>query len=408
MSSRRRRLWRASSSVMSSARSSSSPATSAAASTVQPSTNTATVSSSDRSATSRRPTLHSTVARKVWWRAGMSTVPDPRASSDLASRCSRASGSSSRVRAAASSMASGSPSRRRQISTTAAALPSVRVRSGRTARARSRKRATPGDAASSLTGTPAGSDGSGSGGTGYSRSARSRSGVRLVAMIARPGQRDRSSSRSRATSSTCSKLSRISSHRPSPSCSIRASCGESMPPSSAPSARPIAIGTSSASFTPSSGTNRVPESKRSLSRSPTATASRVLPTPLGPVRVRRRPPPPPSSSAISSMARSRPTSDVVLAGRGRGERPGGGGRAAAKRSLSSVARSSRTSRPSSRAVLKYRYESAASALTRPSISVRRGSRSGAGRLMYSRRGRPLESSSSSSSPETSIPGPTSP
>ena len=99
---------------------------------------------------------------------------------------SSASGSSSRVRAAASSIASGRPSSRRQISATAAALPSVRAKPGRTARARSTNSATAGDAASSASGTPAGSAGSGSGGTGYSRSARSPSTVRLVARITTP------------------------------------------------------------------------------------------------------------------------------------------------------------------------------------------------------------------------------
>ena len=69
---------------------------------------------------------------------------------------SRASGSSSRVRAAASSIASGRPSSRRQISATAAALLSVRAKPGRAARARSTNSATAGDAASSAIGTPVG------------------------------------------------------------------------------------------------------------------------------------------------------------------------------------------------------------------------------------------------------------
>ena len=76
---------------------------------------------------------------------------------------SSASGSSSRMRAAASSIASGRPSRRRQISATAAALPSVRAKSYRTARARSTKSATAGVAASSSIGSSAGSSGSDSG-----------------------------------------------------------------------------------------------------------------------------------------------------------------------------------------------------------------------------------------------------
>ena len=94
------------------------------------------------------------------------------------------------MRAAASSIASGRPSSRRQISTTAAALLSVRAKPGRAARARSTNSATAGDAASSAIGTPALSlalsAGSDSGGTGYSRSARSPSTVRLVARITTP------------------------------------------------------------------------------------------------------------------------------------------------------------------------------------------------------------------------------
>jgi hypothetical protein len=59
------------------------------------------------------------------------------------------------------------------------------------------------------------------------------------------------------------------------------------------------------------------------------------------------------------MARARPTSEVVPTGSGRGARDladdaGAGGRAAANRSLSSAAKSSRTSRPSSAGVRNLR------------------------------------------------------
>ena len=118
---------------------------------VHPPVKTAATSSSDRSASVSRPTLHSTVARRVRCRSGRSTAPVPSASSEAASRSSSAGGSSSRVRAAASSMASGRPSRRRQISATAAALPSVRAKPGRTARARSTNSATAGEDSSSAT-----------------------------------------------------------------------------------------------------------------------------------------------------------------------------------------------------------------------------------------------------------------
>jgi hypothetical protein len=89
----------------------------------------------------------------------------------------------------------------------------------------------------------------------------------------------------------------------------------------------------------------VPHSKRSLSRSPTASASRVLPMPPGPVSVTNRAASRSNKPATSSIACSRPTSDVALTGRGRGARPDGVAAApeAVKRSPRSVARSSLTS-----------------------------------------------------------------
>ena len=429
------RLWRASASVRSSARSSSRPAAWAAASMVQPSTNTAAVSSSDRSVLSSRPTLHSTVARSVRWRSGMSTHPVPTASSEVVSRARSVSGSSIRVRAAASSMASGTPSSRRQISTTAEALRSVRANPGRTARARSTNSASAGADARSSIGLVAAS-GRGSGGTRYSHSARSPSTVRLVARISTPGQRARSSPRSRAESTTCSRLSRMSSHGLSPRYSTRASSGESVPAKSAPTARAMAGTTRSGCTTDANETYAVPEPTRSRRYSPTATPSRDLPIPPGPVRVTRRTSGRPSRPVTSPMACSRPMSDVVSTGSGTGFRddPGatdgpagaaegvavGGGADVAdvagpaaggtvtKRSLSNKARSSRARPPSSRLVRKRRYESAPSALMRSSIAVRRGSRAGAGSFTYSRWGSPRDTSNSSSRPEISMPGPIQP
>src|SRR5215831_2521779 len=294
---------------------------------VQPSTNTAVTSSSDRSASVSSPTLHSTVARRVRCRSGRSTAPVPSASSDAASRSSSAAGSSSRVRAAASSIASGRPSRRRQISATAASLPAVSSKSGRTARARSTNSPTAGQAATSPAETLPEPAGNASGGTGYSRSARSPSTVRLVATITTPGQRASSSPRSRATWSTCSRLSRISSHAPSPNVSASASTGGPVRAKSAPAIRSTATRASPGSVTASSGTNTVPAPNRSPSRWPTAT--RVLPTPPGPVSVTSRAPERSTSPATSSMARSRPSSDVVLTGsRRRPRAPAGNGAAA--------------------------------------------------------------------------------
>jgi hypothetical protein len=346
------RLWRASASDSSSACSPSSTATCAAASTVQLSTNTATTSSSDRSASSSRPTLHSTVARRVRCRWGMSIVPAPSASSDRASRPSSAAGSSSRMRAAASSMASGRPSSRRHSSTTAAALPWVSVKSWRTAWARPTNSATAGEDASSSSGTPAASaaSSSGSGGTGYSRSARSPSTVRLVARIAVPGQRASSSSRSRAASMTCSRLSRTSSQRPSPSCSAKASSRDPAPPSSAPTARAMPPTTSSGRVTPRQRHEHCARSEAASYALGHRHRQAGLADPTRPGEGHQPHLGPPQQPASSSMARSRPTSEVVATGSERGPRALAGagaawGLVAVNRSLSSAARSSRTSRP---------------------------------------------------------------
>ena len=118
----------------------------------------------------------------------------------------------------------------------------------------------------------------------------------------------------------------------------------------------------------------------------------------------------PSRPATSSMACSRPTSEVVATGSRRGPRDlvtAAGARAtgplpAANRSLNSAARSSRTSRPSSAAVVNRRYEASSRTLVNSSAS--RASRSGAGVLTYSSRGIPADRSNSSSNPDTVMPG----
>ena len=229
-------------------------------------------------------------------------------------------------------MASGSPSSRRQIAATAAALPGVRAKPGRTARARSVNSATAGEAAMSASEAVAGSAGSGSGGTGYSRSARSPSAARLVATIARPGQRASSSPRSGATPATCSRLSRINSQASSQNSSARAGTSAPVPDWSAPTARAIPASTCPGSATAASGTNTAPPPKRSRSRWPAARASRVLPTPPGPVSVTSRTWGSVTSATTSPMACSRPTSEVAAAGSGRGPRSRpGAARAAGRR-----------------------------------------------------------------------------
>ena len=115
--------------------------------------------------------------------------------------------------------------------------------------------------------------------------------------------------------------------------------------------------TSAGWLTAASGTNTVPPSNRPCSRSPAASARRVLPIPPGPVSVTSRTPGCVSRPVTCSMSSSRPTSDVTLTGSARGPRriagdPATEAPAAANRSLSSAARSSRTSRPSSADVRK--------------------------------------------------------
>ena len=105
--------------------------------------------------------------------------------------------------------------------------------------------------------------------------------------------------------------------------------------------------------------------------------------PPGPVSVTSRTAGDSSRSATAAMSPSRPISAVDVTGMERTTRAAGGGDAgrdavAAKRSLSSVARSSRTRRPSSRGVLNVRYDAVASACNWAIIAASRGSRSGAG------------------------------
>jgi len=82
--------------------------------------------------------------------------------------------------------------------------------------------------------------------------------------------------------------------------------------------------------------------------------------------------------------------------------------APAKLSLSNTARSSASSRSSSRGVAKVRYDTFPAARMASIIAASPGSRSGAGRLRYNSMGFPAASRYSSSRPEISIPGATQP
>ena len=82
--------------------------------------------------------------------------------------------------------------------------------------------------------------------------------------------------------------------------------------------------------------------------------------------------------------------------------------APAKLSLSNTARSSASSRSSSRGVPKVRYDTVPAARMPSMNAASRGSCPGAGRFKYSSIGLPAASRYSSSSPEISIPGATHP
>ncbi len=91
-------------------------------------------------------------------------------------------------------------------------------------------------------------------------------GIPAATKITTLGQRTSSWPRSAAALTTCSRLSRMSSHRSSPSRSATASNGD--PAWSAPTARPMADSTNPGSVTAASATNTVFPPNRRRSRSP--------------------------------------------------------------------------------------------------------------------------------------------
>ncbi len=197
-------------------------------------------------------------------------------------------------------MASGSPSRLRQRRATAARLASVSRKPGTTAAARSAKRASAGWRSASDR-SPSGS------GTGSGRSSRRCSPVRprrcrLVARIRAFGVPcNRAAVSSAQAVSRCSQLSITRSRRRSPTRSASASSGGRPTRSGGPSAAAAASGTRAGSSSPARSTKRMPSGNVRWTRSARRRASRVLPTPPGPVSVTSRDPAnswrPPSSSA---------------------------------------------------------------------------------------------------------------
>jgi hypothetical protein len=125
-----------------------------------------------------------------------------------------------------------------------------------------------------------------------------------------------------------------------------------------PRAEAIDDTTRSADDTSSSGTITTP-SNLPIRPEPTSSANRVLPIPPAPTGVTRRASPPVSRSWTSDFSRSRPMNRDAGLGSGRpstssGRPAFGGASSTSNRSLSSTARSSAISVPSSSLVAKLR------------------------------------------------------
>ncbi len=195
-------------------------------------------------------------------------------------------------------MASGSPSSRRLSATRSATLPAVDEKPGRTAAARSTSSRTAGSVSS--------------GASGQMCSPRNDSGVRLVTSAVSRGQRTSSPARSPAAPATCSKLSSTSTQRPSEMIAATASAG-SCPMVREPSAAASAGSTSSAPGNALRSTPAAP-SRPPASRQATSWASRLLPTPPGPVTVTSRTLRSRASLVTAARSASRPTSELTGAG----------------------------------------------------------------------------------------------
>ena len=158
--------------------------------------------------------------------------------------------------------------------------------------------------------------GSASGGIGKRCSPLSRKGVRLVTRIVNLGHAARRSARSFAASNRCSKLSSTSSRRRSRKAATRLAARGWSDDSRTASER--AIGRQDEVRTghrEQGGRRWTPAAKRSATSSATRRASRVLPTPPGPVSVTRR--------TSSRHRRSATACDLPLATDEAGERYAG-------------------------------------------------------------------------------------
>ena len=220
------------------------------------------------------------------------------------------------MRAAASSIASGSPSRRAQMPATAAALSAVSAKSGLRARARAMKRRTASSASRrSRLGSWVGS-GTARGSTPTSCSAVSASRVRLVAKMHSRGAAASRAARSGAASKTCSQLSNTSKSCRSARYARRRSATGRWPAPRTPRRSAIVGTTSSGSRMGVRSTKAIPSAKSAVTIRALSRATRVLPTPAGPVRVRRRTSPRRTMATTAATSCSRPTNGVAGSGSG--------------------------------------------------------------------------------------------
>jgi hypothetical protein len=167
-------------------------------------------------------------------------------------------------------------------------LAAVSSKPGKTARTRWRKSSIAGDSAKTSLGIGFFASGRGSGGTGNWCSPPRRSGARLVASTVSPGHAPKRSATRGAAPMRCSKLSINSSICVPCRCCFRVSRSVRPATSLIPIASARAEGRRSGSFREARGTKATPSANAPRKRSATSTASRVLPTPPGPVRVNRR------------------------------------------------------------------------------------------------------------------------
>ena len=233
-----------------------------------------------------------------------------RSSSPSSSRC----GGRTCTWRAASSIARGRPSSRAQsAASTGVAAPS-QATVGVTSRARATNSRTASDRRMSLSVAFRGSPTS-SGGTGTSTSPGTPSCSRLVVRIRSRGHPASNCSASLAQSSTtCSQLSSTSSTRPSTHAFSTVST-RSRPGSSRPSAVATAAVTTDPAGSGASSTHHSPPRYDRRTSGISSTASRVLPTPAGPVSVTNRCRW--SSGRRSSSSRSRPTNSSTPEAGGR-------------------------------------------------------------------------------------------